>query len=154
MSRSLRTVWLGCLGLAACTSPAAGQWRGTADLGPVAAYAMELKFAEDGSSGSIVVHEPGKPFTDQHFQLCSVQLDDRAITMVYDAARPDCASQGAASDRRTLRGTVGEDVVFGEMFRGEGARVDDNTAEKLGFFRTFRIPEPPAAPAETTPPKS
>ena len=115
--------------LVACSSPAAGGWRGTADLGPVAAYPFEVKFNDDASQGHIAVREPGRGFAQQWFQLCTLTVDRRQITATYDPTSPDC--QGAASSRREVRGLVGEGVLWGELWQGN---------QKLGFFRAFQEP--------------
>jgi len=109
--------------LAACGSPLAGAWRGTADIGPVRAQPLVLTVAADGLSGTLHLTDPGKPET---FVLCRLSRQGRAFEAEYDAARPDCA--GTPGERRVLKGTVGEGVVWGELWRG---------SENLGFFRGF-----------------
>jgi len=129
---------------AGCSAPLAGQWRGTMDLGPSAAHAIELNVIEDATAGRLVVQEPHKAFS--HFQLCSVHTGaKRALELVYDANRPNCDEKDAdPSERRLLRGTVGEGVLFGDVLRG---------TERIGFFRAFRQPDAEAqeAPANSTP---
>lgn len=110
----------------ACGSPLAGAWRGTADLGPVRAQALVLTVAEDGQSGKLHLADPGKP---EDFVLCRLSRTERTFEAEYDAARPGCdGNAGSPSERRMLKGTVGEGVVWGELWRGN---------EKLGFFRGF-----------------
>lgn len=120
-------VALAGLALAACSSPLAGSWQGTLDLGPVDAWPIGLTVDEDGSRARVHVKEKGRAFQD--FQSCSLTLTDRYVELVYDAGRPNCdVDSPDASERRTLRGTVGEGVVFGEVVRG---------TTRLGFFRAF-----------------
>lgn len=121
------------LATAGCSAPLVGHWRGTMDLGPSAAHPIELRVGEDGTSGRILLSEPHKAFSN--FQLCSVHPGDkRAIEIVYDANRPNCEEKNAdPSERRLLRGTVGEDVLFGDVLLG---------TERIGFFRAFRQADP------------
>lgn len=120
--------------LAACSSPVAGGWQGTADLGPVAATDVTLNLDEEGNAGTIAIREPGKVF--EKYTICSIHLDKRDLALTYDANRPNCDDKSPdPSDRRTLRGTVGEGVVFGEVL-GPDART------RVGFFRAFRKPNP------------
>ena len=144
MHRKLLPLLMFALLAAGCSAPIAGQWRGTMDLGPSAAHDIELSVIEDGTSGRIVVTEPHKAFS--HFQLCSVHSGDkRAIELVYDANRPNCDEKNPdPSERRLLRGTVGEGVLFGDVLRG---------TERIGFFRAFRQPDvqAPEAPEKSTP---
>jgi hypothetical protein len=131
----------------ACTAAHVGAWRGTVDLGPVAAPELEIHVDEAGTGGRVDVAEPGKPFS--RFQLCAVQLDPqeaRKITLEYDVNRPGCETQHAdPSDRRRLVGTVGEGLWTGDVFKG---------SDRIGFFRALRLPPddsgklpPPPAPA-------
>ena len=141
------TIVLMCLLLVStgCSAPLVGHWRGTMDLGPSAAHEIELRVGEDGTSGRILLTEPHRAFTN--FQLCSVHAGDkRAIELVYDANRPNCDEKNAdPSERRLLRGTVGEGVLFGDVLLG---------TERIGFFRAFRQPDPqPSAdPAQASHP--
>ena len=122
--------------LAACASPAAGGWRGTADLGPVAAYDIEYKLSDDASQGQIAIREPGRGFSQQWFRLCTLSVDRRQMRATYDPTSPDC--QGAVGNRREIRGLVGESVLWGEIWQGN---------QKQGFFRAFHLPLPDAASA-------
>lgn len=132
--------WLLLSTLMACSSPAAGGWRGTADVGPVAAYEIAIRFNDDASQGQVSVREPGRPFSQQWFQLCSLEVDRRVLVATYDPSSPEC--QGAMSGRRELRGMIGEQVIWGEIWQQE---------RKSGFFRAFREPPAPAGgPIEAT----
>ncbi len=135
-----------------CSSPLAGGWQGTADLGPVAAYEVTLQLNEDASAGTLAIRETGKAF--EKFTLCSIEVTERAMALTYDANRPNCDEKGAdPSDRRTLLGTVGEGVVFGEIFAaGTTAGADGKSPPRLGFFRAFRQPAPEPAPAPPSSP--
>jgi hypothetical protein len=122
----------GCFSTCACSSPLAGGWQGTADLGPTAAYDVTLQLNEEATAGTIAIHEDGKAF--EKYTICSLHLDQRSLALSYDANRPNCDDKSPdPSDRRTLRGTVGEGVVYGEVFAG-----DDKAPQRLGFFRAFR----------------
>lgn len=126
--------------LPACGAPMAGNWHGTFDKGPVDAHPVVLHVQEDGHTGYLDIHEPGKAFT--RFNLCSLDVDpERRVTLVYDANRPNCdagtQNQGGPEnkdppERRTLKGMVGETVYYGDVLKD---------AEKLGFFRLFRDPD-------------
>lgn len=146
-SRSIWTALFATI-LAGCSSPLAGGWQGTADLGPVAAYDVTLQLNEEATAGTIAIREAGKAF--EKFTLCSVEVTERAMALEYDANRPNCDVKGAdPSDRRTLVGTVGEGVVFGEILAaGSEPSADGKPGQRLGFFRAFREP----APSPTTSP--
>ena len=144
-------VFAATLLLFGCGSPLAGGWRGTADLGPVLAPALEFHVAEDTLTGRLELQEVGKPYS--RFQLCALRVDaqdERKVELEYDANRPGCeATHQDVSDRRRLVGVVGEGVWTGDVFRG---------AEKIGFFRAFQLDadaggtHPPSA-APAAPPK-
>ncbi len=111
---------------AGCASPLVGAWRGTADLGPVRAQTLVLTVGADGLTGKVHLDDPGKP---EDFVLCRLSRQGRVFEAEYDAARPGCdGNPGSPTERRLLKGTVGEGVVWGEVWRG---------GEKLGFFRGF-----------------
>lgn len=115
-------VLVGC----ACGSPLAGRWQGTADIGPVRAQQLVLELDEQGQTGRLHVADPGRT---EAFRLCRVQRHGRSLELQYDAARPSCeGNAGAPSELRTLKGTVGEGVVWGQIWRG---------TENIGFFRAF-----------------
>lgn len=112
--------------VAACSAPAVGTWSGTADLGPQRGQQLRLQLFEDEKTGKLWLQDPGKP---EDFSVCSLQRTGRSVQIEYDAARPNCAGDaGSPSERRVLKGTIGEGVVFGEVWQG---------GEKLGFFRAF-----------------
>ena len=112
--------------VAACSSPLAGAWQGTADLGPLRAQTLTLTVAQDGLTGKIRLVDPGKP---EDFSLCRIARQGRSFEIEYDAARPGCdGNAGSPTERRVLKGTVGEGVAWGDVWRG---------TEKLGFFRGF-----------------
>jgi len=147
-----------CVVAAGCGSPLTGTWRGTMDLGAMDAWPLEVRVGEDPSRGRLVVQEKGRTF--ESFQLCTVEpATERKLELSYNPEHPDCAAPAgtaeAGKDRRTLRGTVGEGVLFGEVFRG---------SERIGFFRAFRqdavaalgpqTPKPaPDGPGRSLPPE-
>ncbi len=145
---NLRTVLLGSLvmTLGACSSPAAGHWQGTADLGPIDAFEIALHFDQEAATGTLRVLVPGAPALTH--ELCEIHLQGRELTVEYDPAQPQCAGKGP---RRKVVATVGEDVVFGELYQVDG---EGKHQEKLGFFRAFRrdtFPSTAAAPASSQP---
>lgn len=108
-----------------CAAPIAGRWQGTADVGPINAYDLRLEVASDGKSGRIAVQD-GSPGAHD---LCRIELNGRDVDLEYDLAQPTCRSEeGKPSDRRRLRGTVGEGLVFGEVLQG---------SQRIGFFRAY-----------------
>ncbi len=118
---------LAALALGACSSPLAGRWEGTADLGPIEARPVKLHLAKDGQSGQVSWQEQGAAW--RTFAACRVQLQGRQFEVEFDLAQPDCGS-GAQRDRRILRGTVGERLLFGEIVGAE---------RPVGFFRAFAL---------------
>ena len=123
-----------------CGSPLVGQWRGTADIGPLAAYPIEIRIDPEAKSGRLDLAETGKPFT--RYEFCSVaDATGRKLELVYDPAVPACDPAAKSEGRRTLKGTVGEATLFGELFEGPN---------RIGFFRLFRV-DPDAPAAETEP---
>lgn len=130
-----------CLLAAACGAPMAGTWRGTFDRGPVAAQRVVVQVQEDGQRGFLDMHEAGKSFS--RFQICSLDVSpDRKVSLVYDANRPNCDSDGSnrdPSERRVWQGEVGEALFHGDVVSGSA---------RLGFFRLFRDAE--RLPAEAT----
>ncbi len=110
---------------AGCTAALAGRWQGTADVGPIAAYDLRIEVAGDGKSGRIAVKD-GSPGAHD---LCRIDVRGRDVDLEYDLAQPTCAQEaGKPTDRRQLRGTIGEGLVFGEVLRG---------TERIGFFRAY-----------------
>ncbi|MBI5610500.1 MAG: hypothetical protein HY902_16610 [Deltaproteobacteria bacterium] len=116
---------------AACSSPLAGRWEGTADLGPIDAWPVKLHLAKDGQSGQVSWHEPGAMW--RTFAACRVQLQGRQFEVEFDLAQPDCGN-GAQRDRRVLRGTAGERLLFGEILGAD---------RPVGFFRAFAVDAAP-----------
>lgn len=121
----------------ACGAPLAGTWRGTFDHGPVKAYPLVLHVEEDGQKGWLELREPGKSFAK--YSLCQVDVDpNRNVTVVYDANRPNCdtgTENRDPSERRTLKGAVGESVAYGDVL---------TDVANLGFFRLFRDADAPS----------
>lgn len=110
---------------AGCTAALAGRWQGTADVGPITAFDLRIEVAGDGKSGRIAVQDGSAGAHD----LCRIQVSGRDVDLEYDLAQPTCALEaGKPSDRRRLRGTIGEGLVFGELLRGN---------ERIGFFRAY-----------------
>ena len=108
-----------------CTAALAGRWQGTADVGPITAYDLRIEVAGDGKSGRIALLD-GSPGAHD---LCRIDVRGRDVDLEYDLAQPTCSQEsGKPSDRRQLRGTIGEGLVFGELLRG---------AERIGFFRAY-----------------
>jgi len=133
MTRTRGAVWIAALAaaavLAACGSPLAGRWVGTADLGPIAAYDIEISIPDGDGDGTVALREPDMP---EKFRICQLVRRARSVEIVYDAGRPDCDGVGPTpSDRRTLKGEVGEGVLTGEVWRA---------GVKTGFFRAFLRP--------------
>ena len=116
---------LALLGSSGCTAAIAGRWQGTADVGPIKAYDLRLEVASDGKSGRIAVQD-GSPGAHD---LCRIEVKGRDVDLEYDLAQPPCRSEeGKPSERRRLRGTVGEGLVFGEVLQG---------SQRIGFFRAY-----------------
>lgn len=136
-------VTVALIGLGGCAAaPLAGGWQGIADIGPVAAWQVELQLDADETAGEVRIHSDGKTWTA--YRLCRVARTVRAMELEYDAARPGCEAQGPTpSDRVVLRGTVGEAVMTGEVFRS-GVRT--------GFFRAYPLAPAPATSAAPQPP--
>lgn len=116
---------------AACSSPLAGRWQGTADMGPIAAFELQLEVDADDLTGTLNLREPGKP---ESYRICHIDRRGRAIAIEYDVGRPNCDATGSTpSERRVLKGQVGEGIVSGEVWKG---------SDKLGFFRAYVQPKP------------
>ena len=96
-------------------------------------FGCPVRFNDDASQGQLKVVEPGRPSTELWFQLCTVRVDRRALLATYDPTSPEC--QGPKSGHRELRGMIGEQTAWGELWQAD---------KKIGFFRAFR--EPPAEP--------
>ncbi len=117
---------------AGCSPSWVGSWAGTADLGPVNAYTIELSLADaDGVSGAVVTAPDGRV---QRHKLCSQSVQGRQITFEIDTGRSDC-SAGPGAERLRFEGAVGARLIHGIIYRGK---------ERVGFFRAFpkRPPEP------------
>ena len=116
---------LALLGSSGCTAAIAGRWQGTADVGPIKAFDLRLEVSGDGKSGRIAVQD-GSPGAHD---LCRIEVNGRDVELEYDLAQPTCRSEeGKPSERRRLRGTVGEGLVFGEVLQG---------SQRIGFFRAY-----------------
>ena len=116
---------LSLLGSSGCTAAIAGRWQGTADVGPIKAFDLRLEVSGDGKSGRIAVQD-GSPGAHD---LCRIEVNGRDVELEYDLAQPTCRSEeGKPSERRRLRGTVGEGLVFGEVLQG---------SQRIGFFRAY-----------------
>lgn len=108
-----------------CTAALAGRWQGTADVGPITAYDLRIEVAGDGKTGRIALQDGSQGAHD----LCRIEVRGRDVDLEYDLAQPTCSQDaGKPSDRRQLRGTIGEGLVFGELLRG---------SERIGFFRAY-----------------
>ncbi len=138
---ALKIRFLLFLVLAGCGAPQVGTWQGTLDIGGTQAVQLTLHVHEDGASGSVKAKENGKAF--EALQICTFKLGRlRQFELTYDANRPNCEQSADAADPRTYRGTVGEDTIFGEVYRGE---------QRIGFFRAFRDTVGAATPATAAP---
>lgn len=140
IAKSLLLLLVAC---GACGAPQVGTWQGTLDIGGTQAVPLSLHLQEDGVTGRVNAKENGKAF--EALQICSFKLGRlRQFELTYDANRPNCEQSADAADPRTYRGTVGEDTIFGEVFRGE---------QRIGFFRAFRESvAAAAAPAQASAP--
>ncbi len=134
-SISVTLACAGCLWLVSgCASPLAGKWQGTADIGPIAAFDLQFEVDSEDQPGTIAVREPGRP---EHMRICHIDRQGRAITIEYDVGRPNCDASGPTpADRRVLKGTIGEGIVTGEVWKG---------GDKIGFFRAFVATSGPQA---------
>lgn len=120
-----------------CGSPLQGGWAGTIDIGPIEAYDLKVTMPEEGLDGTLLVRTAKGT---QQYSFCKGSLDGQQFELHYDLARPTCEDkEGAPTDPRRLVGTLGESVLFGEVYKG---------SEKVGFFRAFLEP-PPAADLKT-----
>jgi hypothetical protein len=117
--------------LSACSSPLVGRWDGMADLGPIDAWPVKLQLAKDGQSGQVSWQEQGSVW--RTFSACRVHLQGRQFEVEFDLAQPECGS-GAQRDRRVLRGTVGDRLLFGEILGSDKA---------VGFFRAYAVDAAP-----------
>lgn len=125
---------LGFLLLVGCGSPFAGGWDGTMDVGPILAHSITVKMPPEGLEGDLTVQTPDG---ERAYRICKGTLTGDKFELSFDRLNADCvAEKDAKTDVHILRGTLGEGVFFGEVFRGE---------RKIGFFRAFRTPPP--APA-------
>lgn len=125
--------WLALSLLLGCGSPFAGGWQGTMDVGPVLAHSVTVQMPPEGLEGDLTVQTTDG---EKVYQICKAKLTADKFELSFDRLNPDCvADKDAQTDLHTLRGTLGEGVIFGEMFRDK---------RKIGFFRAFR--KPPAAP--------
>ena len=122
--------WLLALLLGGCGSPFAGGWAGTMDVGPILAHSIEVTMPPEGLEGDVAVQtEDG----EKRYRICKGTLTNDQFELSFDRLNPDCAGKdGAKTDVHVLRGTLGEGVFFGEVFRGD---------RKIGFFRAFRKPK-------------
>jgi|GEM_PF-5276892 len=121
-----------CIGvLAGCGSPFAGGWSGTMDVGPFLAHTVTVQMPPEGLEGDLVVKTVNG---ERSYRICKGDLKGTTFSLTFDLKHPDCAAaKDAKTDRHVLKGTLGESVLFGEIFR-EGRRI--------GFFRAYRKPPP------------
>lgn len=120
-------VLLVTVALGACGSPFAGGWKGTMDIGPILAHSFTVQMPPEGLEGDLGVQTPDGEKT---YRICKASLDGDRFELTFDRLHPDCAAgKDDKTDIHVLRGSLGETVVFGEVFRGE---------RKIGFFRAFR----------------
>lgn len=122
-----------CLSLlAGCGSPFAGGWQGTMDVGPVLAHSVTIEMPPEGYEGDLTVQTSEG---DKTYRICKATLTVDQFELSFDRLNADCvAEKGANTDVHTLRGTLGEGVIFGEILRDK---------RKIGFFRAFRKAPPP-----------
>ncbi|MCO4763237.1 MAG: hypothetical protein KC502_17090 [Myxococcales bacterium] len=112
--------------LSGCGASWAGAWDGTADLGPVSAYALTLSLSADQSTATWAA--PGD--APQQLKICKRQVKGAQLTLDIDIGRPDC-TQGKGAKPLQLRGRVGARVIHGSIYQNR---------ERVGFFRAFRSP--------------
>ena len=126
--KSLLTVAT-CVLVSGCGSQFAGTWNGTADIGPIDALTMTVVMPKKGLDGKLTIRTKDGTKT---YQICQAELKGDRFEVQYDEALPDCTKKkGVDSDLRTLKGTLGVTVIFGQVFKGK---------QQIGFFRAFRKP--------------
>ena len=118
--------------LTGCGAPTAGMWQGTADLGPIDAFALVVMLPEEGFEGEVELAFRDGP---ARFSVCKGRARNGNFELEIDWSHRDCKlPNGAAPDRRLLRGTVGEGVIAGTILRPNA----NGKPEQLGFFRAYR----------------
>ena len=116
--------------LVGCGSPFAGGWAGTMDIGPILAHTFTVQMPPEGMEGDVSVVTPEG---DKRYRICKGSLTTDQFELRFDRLNPDCAAKdGAKTDIHVLKGTLGEGVVFGEVFRDK---------RRIGFFRAYRKPK-------------
>lgn len=122
--------WILALLLGGCGSPFAGGWAGTMDVGPILAHTITVQMPPEGLEGDLRVQTPEG---DKDYRICSGTLTNDQFELSFDRLHPDCtAPKDGKRDLHVLRGTLGEGVFFGEVYRGD---------RRIGFFRAFRKPK-------------
>ena len=112
----------------------AGTWDGTADVGPIDAFALTVELPEEGLEGAISIFEPGGKVS---YQICKASQVGDHFVLHWDAGWKDCKqNKKTKSEPGRLVGTAGESALFGEIFKGDS---------RVGFFRAFRKPPPEPA---------
>ncbi len=118
--------------LAGCGSATAGMWQGTADIGPIDAFDLVVMLPEEGFEGEIELSFKDGP---ARFSVCRGRARNGNVELEIDWRHRDCKlPDGAAPDRRLLRGTVGEGVIAGTILRP----IAGGKPEQVGFFRAYR----------------
>lgn len=118
--------------LTGCGAPTAGMWQGTADIGPIDAFSLVVMLPEEGFEGEV---ELGLRDGPARFSVCKGRARNGNFELEIDWSHRDCKlPNGAAPDRRLLRGTVGEGVIAGTILRPNS----NGKPEQLGFFRAYR----------------
>jgi hypothetical protein len=113
--------------LAGCGAPTAGLWQGTADIGPIDAFPLVVQLPAEGLAGEVELRI-GEGV--QRHAICAGQARGGVIELEIDWTHRDCTvPDGAAADRRRLRGRLGPSLIAGAIYRGE---------EQVGFFRAYR----------------
>ncbi len=115
----------------ACGSHLHGTWAGTTDIGPIDAFPLTVEMPEEGLQGDISIIEPRGKVT---YHVCKATQQGDQFVLHWDAGWKDCKKRAdVKSDPGRLEGTAGENVLFGNVFKGK---------KKVGFFRAFRKPPP------------
>ena len=118
---------LAAFAVVGCSAPTAAMWSGTADIGPIDAFPIIVMLPTEGLAGEV---EMKLADGNARFSICSARARNGAIEIEIDWTHRDCkVPEGAAPDRRMLRGSFGAGVMAGVIEQGN---------RSIGFFRAYR----------------
>ena len=122
------------LGAVGCATGLAGQWDASGEIEQRRLFNMGLSFEDEANAKTSYADRYGGDPASRSLAICSVSMLERDVKFVFDPTSKAGTQCAALAKPLTFKGTLGHDVLVGDLHDAAGKRV--------GMLRAFRKPQP------------